>query len=196
MVYPPIGVGIFLVTRLSQIRKWDNSRLQPGQSPRANYVISRYIADPLLIGGKKFDLRLYVLVLGYRPLKVYTYKKGFARFCAVNYTNEAGEIDNELVHLTNVAIQKNSDEYARSAMGHGYKWSIGHLRSYLEGTRGTAAVEKLMEDIGWLVVHSLKAVQNVMVHDRHCFECYGYDIMLDEGLKPWLLEVNASPPPS
>lgn len=42
-------------------------------------------------------------------------------------------------------------------------------------------------------MHSLKAVAPVMIADRHCFECYGYDIIIDETLKPWLVEVNASP---
>jgi len=183
------GIGIFIISKLSQVKKWANAR-QPALAGKDAYVISRYIADPLLIGGKKFDLRIYVLVLSYRPLKVYVYRKGFARFCTFKYTNEVSEMDNEMVHLTNVAIQKGSESYNAS---HGSKWSVKNLRAYIEGTRGLQPAEKLMEDIGWIIVHSLKACQNVMIHDKHCFECYGYDIMIDTALKPWLLEVNASP---
>mmetsp|Transcript_29221 Transcript_29221/g.76529 ORF Transcript_29221/g.76529 Transcript_29221/m.76529 type:complete len:406 (+) Transcript_29221:100-1317(+) len=180
------GKGIFLVNRLSQIKKW--AKDAKGQ-PR-NYVISRYLDTPLLIGGKKFDLRLYVLVTSYRPLRAWVSKEGFCRFCAVKYNASLSELDNMFVHLTNVAIQKHSDTYNNV---HGGKWSVENFRRYLEGTRGKAATDKMFQDMYWVIVQSLKSVQAVIFNDPHCFEIYGYDIIIDSSLKPWLIEVNASP---
>lgn len=157
---------------------------------REAYVISKYIENPLLIGGKKFDLRIYVLVTSFRPLRVYEYAHGFARFCNVKYTMDSEDIDNPFVHLTNVAIQKKNEEYNSK---HGGKWHIRNLRLYIESVYGLEAVNKLFYGIDQLIIHSLKSVQNIMINDKHCFECYGYDVLIDDTLKPWLVEVNASP---
>jgi len=53
-----------------QVKKWASSNIPAAMRPQTeNYVVSRYIEDPLLIGGKKFDLRMYVVVLNYKPLQ-------------------------------------------------------------------------------------------------------------------------------
>ena len=108
----------------------------------------------------------------------------------VDLFDSVREMDNLFVHLTNVAIQKHGGDYNNI---HGGKLTIENLRLYLEMSRGKAASDKLFNEINWLIVHSLKAVAPVMVSDRHCYECYGYDIIIDNNLKPWLIEVNASP---
>ena len=183
------GIGIFLVNKLAQIKKWANTRTISGPQSQ-NYIISRYIDNPLLIGGKKFDLRLYALVTSYRPLRVYIHDDGFARFTNSRYNNDLTDLDNMYVHLTNVAIQKHGDEYNEK---HGNKWDTRNLRLYMEATVGHDSTRKLFDEIEYIIISSLKAVQNVIINDKHCFECYGYDIMIDDNLKPWLIEVNASP---
>ncbi|KPJ18501.1 putative tubulin polyglutamylase TTLL1 [Papilio machaon] len=187
------GTGIFLINKLSKLKKWSREAkipFHPQLSSKESYVISRYIDNPLLIGGKKFDLRLYLLVTSFRPLKAYLFKHGFCRFCTVKYDTSVTELDNMYVHLTNVSVQRHGVEYNSL---HGGKMSVQNFRLYLEGTRGRSVTEKLFADMHWLIVHSLKAVAPVMANDRHCFECYGYDIIIDNTLKPWLVEVNASP---
>ena len=73
-------------------------------------VVSKYISNPLLINGHKFDLRIYVTVTSFDPLRVYIYREGMARFASEPYTNGKTK-GNKYVHLTNYSINKKNDNY-------------------------------------------------------------------------------------
>jgi tubulin polyglutamylase TTLL1 len=184
------GIGVYIITNLKQTRKFAQQSELNFFQRMENHVISQYIDQPLLVGGKKFDLRLYVLVTSYKPLRCFKYRHGFARFCTVNYSNEVSEIDNQLIHLTNVAVQKHGEGYNSL---HGGKLHVEKLALYMLANFGREASERCWEGVDAMIVQSLKACQSVIHSDKHCFECYGFDILLDSNLRPWLIEVNASP---
>ena len=150
-------------------------------------TLTRYIEHPLLVGGRKFDLRLYVLVTSYAPLTVYMYRSGFARFSLYRYKKDSGSLGDTFVHLTNAAAQKTAPGFD---VGAGSKWPLHAFKLYLVAKFGSRATDACFAAVEQLVIHSLLSVQKIMIHDKHCFECYGYDIMIDSNLKPWLLEVR------
>jgi len=43
------------------------------------YLISKYIAKPHLLRGYKYDLRIYIVVTSYEPLKAYMFQDGLVR---------------------------------------------------------------------------------------------------------------------
>jgi tubulin polyglutamylase TTLL5 len=73
-------------------------------------VISKYIDNPLLLNGLKFDLRIYVLVTCFEPLKIYIYNDGLVRFASEPY-NVNSIKSNVFAHLTNYSINKKSENY-------------------------------------------------------------------------------------
>lgn len=75
-----------------------------------NTIVQRYIEKPLLIGGYKFDLRLYVCVPSYQPLVIYMYKEGLARFGTDKFS--LNDLKNPFRHLTNSSINKLGPGYA------------------------------------------------------------------------------------
>jgi tubulin polyglutamylase TTLL9 len=123
------GAGIFLFDKLSQISEWRNDTRWKPENPQAEkYVAQRYIPNPYLIGGKKFDLRLYVLCTSYQPLTIYMYREGFARFTSSRFTMAHGNMADKYIHLTNVAIQKKGDNYDQDTGG---KMHVRDLKLYL-----------------------------------------------------------------
>ncbi|GBF87853.1 hypothetical protein Rsub_00565 [Raphidocelis subcapitata] len=69
-------------------------------------VVQRYIEDPLLIDGFKFDLRLYVAVTSLDPLRVYVHEQGLARFASRQYSSSAASYCQRRRHLTNCAVNR------------------------------------------------------------------------------------------
>lgn len=65
----------------------------------------------------------------------------------------------------------------------GCKWFISALKRYLISCHGKERVESSFWQIQMLIIRTLLAVQKTIMHDKHCFELYGYDIMLDNDVR-------------
>eukprot|EP00128_Syssomonas_multiformis_P000424 Colp12_sorted_trinity150504_noHs@31320 len=153
-------------------------------------VVQHYIPNPLLIAGYKFDMRLYVVVTSYSPLTIYLYDEGLARFGTDRF--DIYTLDNVYSHLTNTSINKNSPHYEsqKGSVGPGCKWSLSYLRTFFAANNmKTHTMWQRVRDLITLTLLTLSEVPRT----EHCFELFGFDVLLDQNLKPWLLEVNFSP---
>jgi tubulin polyglutamylase TTLL6/13 len=93
---------------------------------------------PYLIDNLKFDMRIYVLVYGIDPLRIFVFREGLARFATEEYVGPyKNNLDNLYMHLTNYAINKNSENF--EANEDSAEDDVGHKRS-------VSSVLKLIED--------------------------------------------------
>ena len=165
-------------------------------------IISRYVTNPLLINGYKFDLRIYVVVTCYEPLRVYVYKEGLARFASETYTAKFNK-NNKYMHLTNYSINKKNDNFVQNENQEhddfGFKWSLSAFCKHLEtvGINMSLLWSRIFDVIIKTLAcgehYVLQAQKKNQMHRQNCFEVFGFDILLDSDLKPWLVEVNLSP---
>ncbi|CAH0556489.1 unnamed protein product [Brassicogethes aeneus] len=173
------GRGIFLFRKLSELN-YDT-----------NTIVQRYIEKPLLIGGYKFDLRLYVCIPSYHPLTIFMYREGLARFGTDKFS--LNDLRNPFRHLTNSSINKLGPGYneLKERVGSGCKWTFRQLRRYFQ----QAGIHDwlLWQRITSLVILTVLSHVNQIPKSINCFEFFGFDVLIDNSLKPWLLEVNLSP---
>ncbi|XP_045197137.2 uncharacterized protein LOC123551914 [Mercenaria mercenaria] len=173
------GRGIFVFKDISDLQ-YD-----------CNAVVQQYIACPLLIGGYKFDIRLYVAVPSFHPLTVYVFQEGIVRFSTEKYDMSA--LNNIFAHLTNTSINKHSPSYTtdKERIGPGCKWTLTQLRYYLH--QNSLDDRLLWARVTNIIILTLLIQAPQVPKEKNCYELYGFDILIDENLKPWLLEVNFSP---
>ena len=99
-------------------------------------IMQRYLKNPLLLNGYKFDLRIYVLVTSVNPLEIFIYKEGFGRFSTVPFNLDPNDKANKYIHLTNVSInkynQKNMDNSNADDISGGTKVSLETLKQKIE----------------------------------------------------------------
>jgi len=191
------GRGIFLTKKAEDIK------------PDMNCIGQMYLSEPYLIDGLKFDIRLYVLLYGCNPPRIFLYNEGLVRLATELYKKPSQLNMSKLaMHLTNYAINKHSDKFIfnndKNKLDIGHKRSLTSLYQYIENKEGAGKVEKVKQEIEDIVIKTICVAQPILSHlyktcladdidDSCCFEILGFDIMLDEYLHPWLLEVNHSP---
>ena len=128
------GRGIFLFTDLREVKIWKKASENRGkpkdddEDDVENYVVQRYITNPYLVGGKKFDLRIYVLVTSFMPLTIWLYRGGFGRFSAFRYHADAKASSLRLKKSSAVSISCAS-RYSTSSASFGVEGFIVRRRA-------------------------------------------------------------------
>lgn len=75
------GDGITLIKKFHDL---------PRNANHIEYLVQRYVENPLLINNKKFDVRIYVVIKGVDPIEAYLYEEGLGRFCTVSQSSLHG----------------------------------------------------------------------------------------------------------
>ena len=183
------GRGIFLTKNINEIPSNHQT------------IASRYITNPFLINKKKFDLRIYAFVTSIIPLRIYRFKEGLTRFSANKYNLD---INDRCAHLTNYAVNKNNKNYIQNESPfevnyNSSKWTLTSLKQYLEENNINS--ELIFSKIDDIIIKTFISCENNLInaiskycsYQENCFELYGFDILIDEHLNCWLMEVNLSP---
>nr|XP_045005002.1 inactive polyglycylase TTLL10 [Jaculus jaculus] len=137
------GKGIFLIRSQEEVTtlkaKTQNIEDDPifckmsFRAPQAR-VVQRYIQNPLLLDGKKFDVRSYLLIACAMPYMVF-FGHGYARLTLSLYDPHSNDLSG---HLTNQFMQKKSPLYV--LLKDSTVWSMERLNRYINNkfrkTRG------------------------------------------------------------
>ena len=178
------GKGIFFLNKFSDI-KYDK------------FIISKYI-NSFLVYQKKFDLRIYVLITGISPLKIYLNIDGLVRIAASNFSLDNLDLSSHLTGITTnqkkSTFKKNDDYFSEN----GNDWSLLVFKNYFErqGKNYTLLWNKIKDIVikSFIFLTEESINYENYIKEKKLYQIWGLDILVDSNGQPWLLEMNGHNP--
>ncbi|KAF4090287.1 hypothetical protein AMELA_G00050180 [Ameiurus melas] len=157
------------------------------------HVIQKYLERPLLLepGHRKFDIRSWVLVD--HQYNIYLYREGVLRTSSEPYNSS--DLQDMTSHLTNHCIQKeHSQNYGRYEEGN--EMFFDEFKQYLLNVHDVSMETSILPQIKQIIRSCLVCIEPA-ISTKHLsyqsFQLFGFDFMLDESFKVWLIEINGAP---
>ena len=210
------GTGIKVVNKWSQIPKSRPLIVQhyiakPHLINHTKYDLRIYVLVTSLNPLRYADICILIKKKTYRSLKscffipicrIYLYDEGLVRFASNKYTHDNKSLSDVFMHLTNYSINKNSSTYLPNEdpeKREGHKWTLAALWQHFaeNGIDSKTVWDRIKDMVIKTIIsaeHTMQplARQNLGSHYSG-YELFGFDVLLDHDLKPWLIEVNISP---
>eukprot|EP00357_Protocruzia_adherens_P016339 CAMPEP_0115017808 /NCGR_PEP_ID=MMETSP0216-20121206/28364_1 /TAXON_ID=223996 /ORGANISM="Protocruzia adherens, Strain Boccale" /LENGTH=753 /DNA_ID=CAMNT_0002388749 /DNA_START=129 /DNA_END=2390 /DNA_ORIENTATION=+ len=166
-----------------------------------NNIFQRYMESPLLIKGRKFDYRVFMLVASCEPYLV-LFSDGYFRLSLEPYTlaNFSEGKSAKTTHLTNAAVQKKHPDFKEKKED--TIWNLEQFADYMTACRGAnnegenfsaEDVERAHKRIRQICLLVFKTCKPKLRGRFGFFDLFGLDFLFDENLNPFLLEVNTNP---
>ena len=152
-------------------------------------IIQKYLDHPLLYQKRKFDIRCYVLVDSF--LNVFFCREGHLKSSSKFYDLSTND---KFIHITNHSLQKKCSKFAQYEYGN--EMSYDDFKKVMkEDNIPLEKFDKMIEEMKYLIKISFKSVGTKLMKITPvlCFEIFGYDFILDNDFKPWILEINNNP---
>lgn len=185
------GRGIFLASTLQEI---DTMTAAAPRVHGVGRVVQPLLPNPLLLEGRKFDLRCYVLLMSIQPLRAYYYREGLVRLAAANYGDGHGGAESWMTNtFTNMKYRPLSE----------LVWTFSQLDAKLNTT--TVVSPRALWSTVWRAIGSmLLAAEPKFIEHLHknlpdssgcpqCFQLLGVDVIVDNNVNAKVIEVNGLP---